>query len=224
MTWNRERGDRARGTTATSHKHIYNNMPQTADQMRMAKVEPSSTPHRTGVAALPTFGALPAMASVGLGRGRVGQIRSCRLRSKLCEGQIPSTHWMLWLCSVAMLVVTMISISSMDHLMNQYDYHIMFYPYISSYELNDRSTARVSQFKSHCRTISTCFPVDAPVHKIRARFLCARMSTTMHIWQQRGGAVQIWNSFMMRDHSTGCVLSYECQNTTQVGARDHPSQ
>ena len=154
MTWNRERGDRARGTTATSHKHIYNNMPQTADQMRMAKVEPSSTPHRTGVAALPTFGALPAMASVGLGRGRVGQIRSCRLRSKLCEGQFPPTHWMLWLCSVAILVVAMISISSMDLLMNQYDYHIMFYPYISSYELNDRSTAKVSQFKSHCRANS----------------------------------------------------------------------
>ena len=43
-------------TTLYCGPQTYDNIPQTTDQMRIAKVEQSST----GVAAFPTFGALPA--------------------------------------------------------------------------------------------------------------------------------------------------------------------
>ena len=51
-----------RGKVETARKdhfepQTYSNIPQTADQMRIAKVEQSSS----GVAAFPTFGVLPAV-------------------------------------------------------------------------------------------------------------------------------------------------------------------
>ena len=66
--------------------------------------------------------------------------------------------------------------------------------------------------------LAISFSVDAPVHKTRARFLDAGMSSTMHIWQRRRSNLE----FIHDEGVQYRLRSTKCQNTTKLDAPDHP--